>query len=587
MEMSPASTRVSEADQRLAVFLWGGAATILSFLALVHLGVLLCLLTSHAALPWVVPAAFVVAVWLGDFLGRREGLRGRDRAWQAGWVLGLTLLATGISAAFYDLSWDGQWYHQPAVYSMIQGWSPLAEPAREFAEHNQLWIRHYAKGPWYIATAMATLTGQIETGKFQTWMTMGAAFAAVSAVCLEAGFRRARALAVGCVVALNPVVLSEFLSSLVDGLTVSYLACCMAALFSGLHRPRPLIVLAGAAATVGCINAKFTGLILLCMLGAATGFYWLLRRKVIPWRWAQWNLMAIVLGAVVFGYNPYVTNTIHWSNPFYPLAGSKAFPSLAEQGNDPIERDETPPNLQGRPRFVRLSYAIFGRPGFSPYNGEPQARLMWPFGVHLQDLAVYRFHDVRIAGLGPLFSGGVVLALVLTAWLFLTPNTPRLLLLFGYGAVIATLLISVHMWWARYSPQAWWLPILPAAAVFWKSTSRWQVLLAWTLLGLLLVNTLIVATVRVHWEVVSTRTLHRQLVDLQNSGKEIEVDLMFYGGSVGERLRARGIAFEPTRLRRRAEGVQELMSVAKGNPGSVLYRVKPSPPSNVSNGQRP
>jgi hypothetical protein len=578
MKSNLASTQVSETDQRLSVTLWTTAAMLLGFLGLVHLGVVLCLLTTRAALSWVVPTAFIMAIWLGDLLGRREGLRGRDRAWPVGSVLALTLLAIGISAAFYDLSWDGQWYHQNAIYSLIQGWNPLSEPLRGFADHNQLWIRHYAKGPWYIATAVAALTGQIETGKFQTWLTMGAAFAAVVAVCLEAGLRRTRALALGCVVAMNPVVMSEVLSFLVDGLMVCYLACYVAALFSGFHRTRPLIVLVGAAAAVGSINTKFTGLVLLCMFSAAAGFYCLIRRRDILWRWAGWNLTAVVLGAAVFGYNPYVTNTIHRSHPFYPLAGSKAFPSLADQGDDPIEKGETPPNMRGRPRLIRLGYAVFGRPGFSPYNNEPTARLMWPFAVHLRDLAVYRFHDVRIAGMGPFFSGALVLALILTVWLFLTPAAPRYILLLGYGAVIATLLISVHMWWARYSPQMWWIPILPAIVVFRRPPSRWQGRLAWTLVGLLLVNTLIVAAVRLHWEVRSTRTLHRQFVTLRDSGREIEIDLMFFGGSAEERLRAWGIPFEPARLRRRDEGVMELMSVAQGNPGGILYRLKQAPP---------
>ncbi len=558
---------------------------LLGFLGLVQLGVLLCLLTTRAALPWVVPTALAVAVWLGDLLGRREGLRGQDRVWPIGSVLGWTLLAVGLSATFYDLSWAGQWYHQNAIYSMLQGWNPLSEPLRAFSDHNQLWIRHYAKGPWYIGTAMAALTGQVEAGKFQTWLTMGAAFAAVVAVCLEAGLRRPRALALGCVVAMNPVVMSEALSFLVDGLMVCYLACYVAALFSTLHRARPLTVFAGAAAAVGCINTKFTGLVLFCMFGAAAGLYYLIRRRDLLGRWVGWNLAAFVLGGAVFGYNPYVTNTIHRSHPFYPLAGSKAFPSLAEQGDDPIERFETPPNMKGRPRLVRLGYAVFGRPGFSPYNDEPTARLMWPFAVHPRDLAVYRFHDVRIAGMGPFFSGGLVLALILTVWLSLTPAVPRYLLLLGCGVLVATLLINVHLWWARYSPQMWWIPILPAVVACWRSPSRWQGRLAWTLVGLLIVNTLIVAAVRLHWEVRATRTLHQQLVSLRDSGREIEIDLMHFGGSAGERLRAWGIPFEPARLGPWSEGELELMSVARGNPGGIRYRFKQTPP--LSTGPEP
>jgi hypothetical protein len=579
LECSPA--RVPPESQRPALILWTIAAMVLGFLALVHVGVLLCFLTTVAALPLVAPTALAAAVWMGDHLGRREGLRGRDRWWPVGSVLGMTFLAVGISAAFYDLSWDGQWYHQNAIYGMIQGWNPLFEPMRAFAGHNELWIRHYAKGPWYIGTAMAALTGQIEAGKFQTWLAMGAVFAAVVAACLDGGLRRTRALALGCVVALNPVAISEVLSFLVDGLMVCYLACYVAALFGGFRRASPLIVFVGAASAVCSINTKFTGLVFLCMICAGAGLYLLVSRRDLFWRFVGLNLGAIGLGTIVLGFNPYVTNAIHRSHPFYPLAGSRAFPSLAEQGEDPIETGETPPNMKGRPRLVRLGYAVFGRPGFPPYNGEPVARLMWPFAVHPGDWAVYRFHDVRIAGLGPFFSGALVLGLILSCWLLWTSAAPRFLLLLGLGVVVATLLSNVHMWWARYSPHLWWIPILPAVMVFWRSRSRWQVRLAWSVVGLLLVDALIVTAVRLQWEVQATRTLQRQLVDLRSSGRTIDVDLMFFGGSVGERLRTWGIPFEPARLGR-APDRQELMSVARGNPGGVLYRFSQSRPTSGS-----
>jgi hypothetical protein len=249
---------------------------------------------------------------------------------------------------------------------------------------------------------------------------------------------------------------------------------------------------------------------------------------------------------------------------------------MAEQGNDVIERYETPPNMMGRNRLIRLGYAIFGRPSFSPYNNQPTARFMWPFAAHPRDLDVYRFHDTRIAGFGPFFSGVLILSLFLTGWILFTPSTPRYLLLLSYGILAASLLISVHLWWARYGPQMWWFPILPVAAVFRGSRSRLQLNLAWALVVILLVNAFLVAAVRLHWELKSTQTLRRQLVALRNSGREIEIDMGRFGRSVGERLYTWGIPFQPIRLGR-AWDCHELMSVARGNPGAVHYRFKQPP----------
>jgi hypothetical protein len=91
------------------------------------------------------------------------------------------------------------------------------------------------------------------------------------------------------------------------------------------------------------------------------------------------------------------------------------------------------------------------------------------------------------------------------------------------------------------------------------------------LVGILLVNTSLVAAVRWHWEVKSTQTLRRQLTALRDSGQEIEIAMGYFEGSVAERLRTWGIPFQPVG---RVRNGQELMSVAQGNPGTVYYRFR-------------
>ncbi len=546
---------------------------LLGFLCLTHLGVLVCLLAGGGGLSFVVPVAFAAALVLGDRLGLREGLRGRMRIWPLGLAWGLTILAIGVSAVFYDLSWDGQWYHQVGIYRIAGGWNPLKAPMETFANHNQLWVRHYAKGPWYMGAAMMAATHHIEWGKLVTWLAMDAALLAVLGACLDAGMRRGRAVAIGALVALNPVVTSEIVSYLVDGLMVCYLACTTAALFSGFRRPNRLVVFVGVVAAVCSVNSKFTGLVYLCFITAGAGLYGLLRRRDLFWRFAGLSLAALIVGTVVVGYNPYVTNTLHRAHPFYPLMGTQAHPSLSQQGNDQIEKYETPHNLMGRNRLVRFGYALFGRPGAQPYNNDPNARLMWPFVVSPKDLGEYRYHETRVAGFGPLFSGAFLISLLLAVWLMFEPGVPRLVLVLGYAALVFSLLVSVHTWWARYGPQMWWLPILPVVAVFRASRSRAQTGVAWGLVAILLVNALIVAAVRMHWEVAATQTLHTQLVELRRSGREIEVDLQWFGEPVGNRLKTWGIPYRPVGRGQIQDG-PELMSVVAGYPGGIRYRVR-------------
>ncbi len=97
--------------------------------------------------------------------------------------------------------------------------------------------------------------------------------------------------------------------------------------------------------------------------------------------------------------------------------------------------------------------------------------------------------------------------------------------------------------------------------------------IAWALAAVLLVNGLIVAAVRMNWEVKATRTLHQQLVEMKSSGKEIEADLQWFAEPVGKRLKTWGISYRTVPRDQLRDG-PELMSVVEGYPGAVHYRFR-------------
>jgi hypothetical protein len=563
----------STSDQRLSIMAWSTAAMLLGFLCLTHLGVMLSFLTSHAILPFVAPVALAGALLTGDRLGKREGLSGRTRLAPLGLTFVLVALSVRVASVFYDLSWDGQWYHQVAVYRLFEGWNPLNNPMQSFANDINLWIRHYAKGPWYTSAAMVATTGHIESGKFVTWPALAATFLAVFAACLDAGMRRRRAAAVGALVALNPVTTTQMVAFMVDGLMICYLASYTAALFSSFRRASRLVIFVGATAAICSINSKLTGLVFLCFVTAGAGFYCLLQRRDLFWQFAGLNLAVILLGALAFGYNPYVTNFIHRGHPFYPYMGTKAYPSLEAQGNEGIEKYETPKNMLGRNRVVRHAMALFGQPGVQPYIDGPDAIRMWPFLAPPKSLAVYHTHEIRVAGFGPFFSGGLLIALALLTRLLFKRDMPRGLVLLSLAALVLSLLVSLHTWWARYGPQMWWIPLVPVVAVFWASCSRKLTAATWMLVAVLMVNALAVAVIHLDWEITATRTLRNQLAELRDSGKAIDVDFQWFGEAIGKRFTTWGIPY--TRVRRgQANDGSELMTVVAGYPGTIHYRVK-------------
>jgi hypothetical protein len=565
---------MTEKNQSLAAVGWTTAAILAGFMCFAQLGIMLSLLIGRWGIAGVAPVALVLALLLGDILGRRMGLAGRWRIWPTGLALGVMTLALAMSVFYFDLSWDGQNYHQLGIYTIAEDWNPLTGPMQDFTPQLNSSVRYFAKGPWYVAAAIYETTGCFEAGKCPTvlsWATMGLA---VFAAGLDWGLRRRFAAVIALVVALNPVVMSELTTYLVDGIMVAFLTVVVAALFSVLLRPQPVVIWVGCMATILGINAKFTGLVYLVFVFAAGGLWCLLRRRQWVFAYCGWVVLALLLGAVVFGYNPYVTNTIYRHQPFYPILGSTAFPIQTSAKGDPNERWETPKNMAGRSRLVHFGYAIFGRPGNQPYPRATSgpAELMWPFTARLADLHAYCYHETRVAGFGPFFSGALLISLGLAGWSLWQSKSSRLALTLAGLTIVGSLLISVDLWWPRLGPQLWLLPILPAIFVFWDARSSRAVGAAWLLVTLLVINAGIVAGVHLTWETKASEKLRQQLTGLHQSGKEIEICFNNFSRSGEERLQAWGIPYREKSRKELHDGT-ELMSVVEGYPGAVQFRL--------------
>ena len=274
--------------------------------------------------------------------------------WPASLTLILLAVSLLLSAFFYDFSWDGQWYHQLGIITIAREWNPLSDPMRSFAGspsrlHSQLYLWHYAKGPWYAAATIFATTGRIELGKCINWLILMASFLGTLAACLNGGWRRSRALAIAAVVALNPVAICEITSFLVDGVMASSLVLAVVAIVTALRQPRPAVVATAVAASIVCINSKFTGLVYLCFLLAAAVTLVSFRSAPIAGRDLRMPLSERLFSAPASGVTT-PTSPIPGTgiSLFYPILGSANYPSLSAQGNDGNEKWETPKNMVGR-----------------------------------------------------------------------------------------------------------------------------------------------------------------------------------------------------------------------------------------------
>jgi signal transduction histidine kinase len=197
---------------------------------------------------------------------------------------------------------------------------------------------------------------------------------------------------------------------------------------------------------------------------------------------------------------------------------------------------------------------------------------MWPFDIGWKDFELYYFHDVRISGFGPLFSGALILSLILLAIILFRPDTQRLFIILFCAAIVLSLLVSTHTWWARYGPQLWLLPIIVIAAGFTITNNRVVFWSTRIIAAILLINALLIAAVHFRWEADATRTTNEQFSLLRQSG-DVGVNFQSFREPFSERLRNAGVTFHIMRQLQCDKPV-ELMSVSPGYPGAVRACIK-------------
>jgi hypothetical protein len=433
-----------------ASFILGTAVIV--FIAAILLISSLLFTAGHTLSPssfWLALAVTVIAAWL--MCSRYF----QSRRWLAligilAVLVAIFLLGIYVSGKIYDLSWDGQAYHQEAIIQLANGWNPFHDPPLPIV--SGIWINHYAKGPWIVSASLYILTGHIEQSKvFNILLIVSSFFLCLSA--LSAHYRRwaPEPLLFSALAACNPIAILQSSTFYIDGQLSSMLIIILSLLFLIIKSPDVFLALALILSVIIAVNIKFTALAYILALGLPVLLYLFLVKEKRPLKLIASSLgIGLIAGLLFVGFNPYVTNTVRNGNPFYPLAGPHAVN---------IVTANSPADFQTMNRLEKLFVSTFSETGNGA--GPQPARWKWPFTVSKEELKAV-WLDTRIAGFGPLFGGAVLLSVILlaTAWPLEKRKT---LVCTGLGLlIVCSALVNPEAWWARYAPQLWLLPVLCA-----------------------------------------------------------------------------------------------------------------------------
>ncbi|MDH3538720.1 MAG: hypothetical protein OEP52_01890 [Acidimicrobiia bacterium] len=450
-------------------------------------------------------------------------------------VVGALLIAGIVAHNIYDGSWDGRTYHADAIIALEDGWNPFQEPhPAGFGYGNT--VRSFPKASWLAAATLYDLTDSVEVGKSIDILPLGGSFLLTLALLTRLGIRRRVAGAGAALAAANPVWVVQSLSNYVDGQSAALLLAAIASGLWILLVARDLV----ASWSLGLsllvlINLKFSGIYYagLVLMALTIVLLWQRRREDLRRFFvAQGVVIVLAVGAV--GFNPYVQNFLDFDHPLYPIAGSDRIDFFTP--NSPV-------NLRGASQLEQLTYGVFGEPN----NGvEELAVLDWPFNpANLTRATPYSGSDTRIAGLGPFFSGALLLATGLWVWLLWRERAHSREQVLMVGALAAFLIVSwaLHAegWWARYTPQLWLVPVAVAILALTRSDriSRWM---GGGLAAILALNLLFVGGV--HLRSRLTHTWDVSAIYETFAGEPILVSLPRFQAATRVQLEEAGLAME-------------------------------------------
>lgn len=555
---------------------------LLSIICLVHLLVTFTYLFNARLSAYTFPVSVVVALGANFLFNGWLGVSKKTTTTASAVSLSVLCCSILVAVFYFDLSWDGQWYHQAAVYNLAGEWNPIFKPMETPDGLNHSSVLHFPKDSWYFAAAATKLFGTVEVGKAYNAIALVAGSGVLYSLCRNFNLSSFRSMIITALVLLNPVVWSEITSYLNDCDIYLFLVIYLAAVILWIRDPKPSYALIVVMAICCLVNIKFTGLVFVLLSSFFIFICLLVQKRYLVGRFLLSHFIAGVLAIGVFGFNPYITNTIHRGHPLYPLIGSKAFPSVFDRGADDNEIYETPKNMQGKSLPIRMLYANFGYPGNAPYNGEDTARLANPLVTPASSWSAYHFQETRVAGFGPYFGllliiGVITLFVILVIW-----KAWRLPILIFFVAICCELSISKHFWWPRLFPMLWLVTLLPLF-LFWivqaspsnHPGNRAGIvtnIMLWAFAIFIATNGLIVDIVHLRWETVSSVNLRNELKQIRDAKQPIEVDYGWFKRATEEKLNHWNILYTPVVLGDKK--ARKLTSVVEGYPNQILYRLK-------------
>lgn len=392
--------------------------TYVLFLAcFIRLGFFLAIPISSLTIP-VTILIYVVSVYLYSCYNTQRNLR-YGLIGFVSFILLLSLLVYPVSRT-YDTSWDGQSYHQSAMIALATGWNPAYESTLNLVQKlpNEVFVQGYPSVLWEIQSSVYAITGKINAGKV---VNLGLGILALFSIYIllrRFGISRLLGLFISALVVLQPVFVNQSMTYMQDGAGYCLFLITFSLMIIGIKesKARWSIFLFFLCCLL-LVSTKYNNLIFVAGFVISYGF--ILFNRLLngeyQLRISNRFFLSLMFTGVVIIYLPYIRNAIYYQAPF--------FPTNIKEYMGAVKYNNIPNNINENDKLKLLFFGIFSSSqnlnSGNPDSKDNVAILKIPFTFQRDEIvASVHLYNNRVGAGGPLFSGIIVISLLVLLWAF-------------------------------------------------------------------------------------------------------------------------------------------------------------------------
>ncbi len=423
-----------------------------------------------------------------------------------------------VAGLFYDFSYDGQAYHQEMVMTLYNGWNPFVQILEKEDTIYWKWLNVYPKAIEVIQTHLYIISSHIEESKAVSFIYAAIAFFYSVAFFLKGkNLNLITSILFALLLILNPVAIYQSASFYNDGiLYFAFLSLFFILIYVYTHKKNyPLATM--IISIILLSNIKTTGLVYsVILMTLFHGIVWYSSKIRLALKIFFTSVLGYVLAFFLFGFSPYILNSVHHGHPLYPAAGADKYDYAALNAPESIANKTAP---------ERFLISLFSKTTQARSN-RGTVEIKTPFTYTEDEIPYLTTSGVTIGGFGVYFSGAFLMSLVSLVFLlkFGDKRKNKFLLVILF-IIMLTTLINPASYYARYVPQFW---LFPASVAIYSLVSKKMGLrfLGVLLYLIMILNSLFISSYYFPNNLQNSKELRRQLsvLSLISDRNNLKVD---------------------------------------------------------------